>query len=85
VRSWIASKESGPEDPALSYLQRRLVTPSLHAAICWSDGVVEHCKISNSKHQISGFQVSGVRCQERKTKKLKPETSVFETGKTIQL
>ena len=36
---------------------------------------MEHCKLSNSKHQVSGFQVSGVRCQEQKTKKLKSETS----------
>ena len=34
-------------------------------ALCWSDGVVEHCIISNPKHHISGFQVSGVR---KKTK-----------------
>ena len=33
---------------------------------------MEHCKLSNSKHQVSGFQVSDVRCQEQKTKKLKP-------------
>jgi hypothetical protein len=32
-----------------------------------SAGVMEHCKISNSKHQISWFQVSGVRCQEQET------------------
>jgi hypothetical protein len=32
-----------------------------------SAGVMEHCKISNSKHQISGFQVSGVGCQEKET------------------
>jgi hypothetical protein len=28
-----------------------------------SAGVMEHRKTSNSKHQIPGFQVSGVRCQ----------------------
>jgi hypothetical protein len=32
----------------------------------WSNGALQN------KHQVSGFQVSGVRCQERKTKKLKP-------------
>jgi hypothetical protein len=42
-----------------------------------SAGVMGHCKLSNFKHQISGFQVSGVRCQGRKPKTLKPETSVF--------
>jgi len=26
---------------------------------------VQRCKISNSKHQISRCQVSGVRCQEK--------------------
>ncbi|MGB6930597.1 MAG: hypothetical protein WBH05_15355, partial [Syntrophobacteria bacterium] len=31
----------------------------------------------DSEGEISGFQVSGVRCQGRKTRKLKPETSVF--------
>jgi hypothetical protein len=35
---------------------------------------MEHCEISDSKHQISGCRVSDVRCQERKTKKLKAET-----------
>jgi len=50
-----------------------------------SAGVVEHCKISNPKHQISGFQVSGVRCQVSGKKNKKTETSVFETGKAIEL
>jgi hypothetical protein len=35
--------------------------------------VMEHCKTSNFKYQVSGFQVSGVRCQGRKTRTLKPE------------
>jgi len=56
------------------------------AAVYWSDGVVEHCKISNSKYQISGFQVSGVRCQEKETKKLKPPQKLATcTGKAIEL
>jgi hypothetical protein len=44
--------------------------------LCWggpSFGLPPHSEISNYKHQISGFQVSGVRCQKRKTIKLKPE------------
>jgi hypothetical protein len=41
---------------------------------------MEHCKISNSKHQISGYQMSGVR---EKIKQLKPETS--STDKAIEL
>ena len=32
---------------------------------------MEHCKLSNFENQISGFQVSGVRCQGKKS--LKPE------------
>ncbi len=36
----------------------------------WSTRVYE---IPNSKHQISGSQVSGFRCQEKETQKLKPE------------
>jgi len=39
----------------------------------WRNGALQN---TNSNQEISGFQVSGVRCQERKTKKLKPETSV---------
>jgi hypothetical protein len=37
---------------------------SLLAAVSWSGGVYE---IPNSKHQISGFQVSGVREENKKT------------------
>jgi hypothetical protein len=29
-----------------------------------SAGVMEHCKLSNFKHQISGFQVSGVNVED---------------------
>jgi hypothetical protein len=36
----------------------------------WS---VEAYEIPNSKHQISGFQVSGVRCQGIKAKALNTE------------
>jgi hypothetical protein len=64
------SKESGPEGPGFGL-------PPVGASMVFflwrqSAGVVEHCKISNSKHQISGFQVSGVRI--KKKYKLKPET-----------
>jgi hypothetical protein len=31
-----------------------------------SAGAMKHCKISNSKHQISGFRVSGVREEKQK-------------------
>jgi hypothetical protein len=33
----------------------------------WSNGVAEHWKTSNSKHQISGCQVSGVRKKKHKS------------------
>jgi len=36
--------------------------------------VMEHCKISNYKHQISGYQVSGVRCQVSGKKNKTTET-----------
>jgi hypothetical protein len=63
-------KNPGAQDLALSYLQRRLLGSFLGADVCWSKGVDG---IPNFKHQISGFQVSGVRCQGRKTTRLKPE------------
>jgi hypothetical protein len=53
----------------------------LFSAVCWSGGAVEHLKISNSKHQMSAFQVSGdrevsgVSKKKRKSKELKPEYS----------
>ena len=42
-----------------------------------------NAKVKNPdpKDPISGFQVSGVRCQVRK----KTETTVFETSKAIEL
>jgi hypothetical protein len=49
---------------------------------------MEHCKISNSKHQITGFQVSGVRKKKQKSRNLNTETSAKArtcTGKAIEL
>jgi hypothetical protein len=40
-------------------------------------------KNPDPKDLISGFQVSGVRCQEKETEKLKPETS--SAGIAIEL
>ena len=62
----MGSEESGLRGPALSCPQRELQESLLCSGIKWSNGVVEHCKISNSKHQISGFQVSGVREEKEK-------------------
>jgi len=42
------------------------------AKICWSNEALQ-----NIKFQAPNLRVSGVRCQGRKTKTLKPETSVF--------
>jgi hypothetical protein len=42
---------------------------SSHAAVCWSDETLQ-----NIKFQAPNLRVSGVGCQGRKTKKLKPET-----------
>jgi len=39
-------------------------------------------EIPNFKHQITGFQVSGVRCQGRKTKKLQPVEDPAMRGRT---
>ena len=41
----------------------------------WRNGYVEHCKISHSKHQISGFQCSVFRFQLLWLYFLTPETS----------
>ena len=41
----------------------------------WRNGFVEHCKISHSKHQISGFQCSVFRFQLLWLYFLTPETS----------
>jgi hypothetical protein len=49
-------KHPGPKDPALGHPQSGLPWSFTHAAACWSNGVVEHCKITISKHQISGCQ-----------------------------
>ncbi len=62
------SKESGPKGPGLGLPPERtsiLFPPCGSLLEWWSNGVYE---ISNFKHQISGFQVSGVRCQGGKTK-----------------
>jgi hypothetical protein len=42
-----------------------------HAVVCWSDGVTEHCKISNFKLNL---RVSGVGCQVSGKKNKTTET-----------
>ena len=75
------SKQFGPKG-ALRCPLRVLQWSFPFAAVCWSHGFYE---IPNSKHQVSGFQVSGVRCQGKKTKKLKPPAILIFTGKAIEL
>jgi hypothetical protein len=48
-------KNPGPEGLALSCPQWRLLRSLLDGGASWSNGVMEQCKISNSKHQITGF------------------------------
>jgi hypothetical protein len=57
-------KNPGPQDLALSLPQRRPFESFLDAGVSWSNGVVDHCKITNPKHQVSGFQVSGVNVED---------------------
>jgi hypothetical protein len=40
----------------LNHHQNELPWSFTHAAACWINGVVEHCKITISKHQISAYQ-----------------------------
>jgi len=44
-----------------------LIGRSAHGVLeCWSSGVLVHWRRRNHKHQISGFQVSGVRKKKDK-------------------
>jgi len=65
-------KDPDAKDPALHCPLRGLPYSFHLAAVCWSDGVVE-----SMKSQTPSTKSQGVRCQGRRTKKLKPETSAF--------
>ena len=71
-------KKPGSKDPTLSRSQMGFLTSFLHAEVCWSDGALQNIKLvirtphpaggsPVSKHQVSGFQVSGVRKERQKT------------------
>jgi hypothetical protein len=49
----ILSKKSRPRGPDFEQPPEGILVSFLHAEVCWSNGVVEHNKISNSKHQIT--------------------------------
>jgi hypothetical protein len=49
----ILSKKSRPRGPDFEQPPEGILVSFLHAEVCWSYGVVEHNKISNSKHQIT--------------------------------
>jgi hypothetical protein len=54
-------EESGSKGPGFGLPPEEALM--LFPLLRQSAGVMEHCKISNSKHRISGFQVSGVSFQ----------------------
>jgi hypothetical protein len=64
----MGSEESGLRGPALSCPQRELQESLLCSGIKWSGG-----SLQNIKFQAPNLRVSGVRCQGRKRKTLKPE------------
>jgi hypothetical protein len=76
-------KNPGPKDPTLDCLLRRFRCSFPYVAVCWSDGGVERCKISNSKQQILGCQVTGVikvpgvRKEKQESRNLNSETLVI--------
>jgi hypothetical protein len=61
-------KNLGPKDLALGCFLRGLSTNYPFGVISRSDGAMK-----NIKFQAPNLRVSGVRCQGRKTKILKPE------------
>ncbi len=46
----------------------------LKGLVCLLSVLIDTYEIPNSKHQVSGFQVSGVRCQVSGKKNKKTET-----------
>ena len=85
LRGEYSIKNPGPKDPALSHPLRWLQWSFSHAAVCWSNGVVEHCKITNSKHQILGCQVSEVIDLNTEHGNLKPAILVILPSESAPL